>query len=252
MPVLEAEALVLRHYPLADSDRIVVFVTKEFGKIRGVAQGVKKPRNRLVGCLEPLNHIHLELYTREGRELGQIRQAEIVHSYLGKTPSLDQIYAFTYFAELANELVQDNQPNGAFFRLLLAALKAAERHASIESIVRYYEIWCLKLSGLLPNYDYCSNCGKCVKDDGFFAWLKDGQARCVPCSQGIGLPLSATTVAVLQAMERLPPGQFGSLPLAKGTALEIERLTQGLLGWHLEKQMKSYKLLKGALQTMQL
>jgi DNA repair protein RecO (recombination protein O) len=248
MPIHEAEAIVIRQYPLADSDRIVVFVTQEFGKIRAVAKGVKKPQSRLAGRLEPLNHIRLEFYSRESRELGQIREAELIHSYLGKNPSLNQIYAFSYFAELANELVQDNQPNYALFRLLLASLEAGKSPSAIRPIVRYFEIWCLKLSGLLSNYAYCSNCGKCVKDDGFFAWLKDGHARCYTCAQGQGLQVRAAAAAALQAMMKLPPGQFGSLPLEADADLELERLAQGLLGLHLEKQLKSYRILREALQ----
>ena len=64
MPVHEAEAIVLRQYSLSDSDRIIVFITREFGKIRAVAKGVKKPKSRFAGALEPLNHIRLEFYAK--------------------------------------------------------------------------------------------------------------------------------------------------------------------------------------------
>ena len=129
MPVHEAEAIVLRQYSLSDSDRIIVFITREYGKVRAVAKGVKKPKSRLAGSLEPLNHIRLEFYGREGQELSQIRQAELIHSYLGKIPALEQVYAYSYFAEIANEIVQDNQPNYPLFRLLLASWRREQRMA---------------------------------------------------------------------------------------------------------------------------
>jgi DNA repair protein RecO (recombination protein O) len=246
MPVHEAEAIVLRQYSLSDSDRIIVFITREYGKIRAAAQGVKKLHNRIAGCLEPLNHIQLEFWAREGRELGQVRQAELIHSYLGKTCSLPQIYAFSYFAEIANEIVQDNQANHALFRLLLASLDTGERYIVNQSLVRYFEIWCLKLSGLFPNYAYCSNCGKCVKDDGFFAWIEAGQARCRACAQGRGLRVGAAACAALEAMMKLPPEQFSVQPLIGEAAVDIERLSQKLLSLHLEKQLKSYRILREA------
>ena len=248
MPVHEAEAIVLRQYSLSDSDRIVVFVTREYGRVRAVAQGVKKPQSRMAGCLEPLNHIRLEFWTREGRDLSQIRQAELIHSYLGKNPGLTQVYAFCYFAEIANEMVQDNQANHALFRLILASLDAGEACGITQALVRYYEIWSLKLNGLFPDYAYCSNCGKCVKDEGFYAWIEAGQARCPACAQGLGLRIGAAACTALEAMTRLSPGQFAVQPLSNAASSDIEQLSLRLLSLHLEKQLKSYRLLKEALQ----
>jgi DNA repair protein RecO (recombination protein O) len=248
MPIFEAEAIVLRQYSLSDSDRILVFITREFGKIRAAAKGVKKLGSRMAGCLEPLNHIRLEYWNREGRELAQIRHTEMIHSYLGKQIDLKQIYAFSYFAEITNEVIQENQPNQALFRLLLASLNAGEKTVINPSLVRYFEIWSLKLSGLLPNYAYCSNCGKYVKDEGFFAWLEVGQARCSACAQGKGLRVRATAAAVLEAMMIQAPERFAVQPLDREASIDIERLSQRLLGLYLEKQLKSYPILKEAFQ----
>jgi DNA repair protein RecO (recombination protein O) len=248
MPIYEAEAIVLRQYSLSDSDRIVVFITREYGKIRATARGIKKTQSHLAGYLEPLNHIRLEFYAREGRDLGQVRQAELIHSYLGMHPSLKRMYAFSYFAEISNEIAQDNQANAQLFRLLLAVLESGEKLAINQALVRYFEIWCLKLSGLFPNYGYCSNCGKCVKDEGFFARPEAGHGLCRTCARGRGLEIGASASAALEKMAKLSPEQFTSYPLAEEAAGEIERLSGKLLDMHLEKQLKSYRVLKEALQ----
>jgi DNA repair protein RecO (recombination protein O) len=249
MPVHLAEAIVLRQYSLAESDRIIVFITREYGKIRAAAQGAKKPKSRLSGRLEPLNHVRLEFYAREGRDLGQVRQVELIHSYLSKNPSLKQVCCFSYFAEIVSEIIQDNQPNISLFRLLLASLEAGERLVPNQPLVRYFEIWSLKLGGLLPNYAYCSNCGKCVKDEGFFAWLDAGQVRCQACAQGRGLRVGVAGATALQTMTTLSPELFASQPFAEDAAVDLERLTQRLLELHLEKQLRSYRILKEALCT---
>ncbi|HTY62058.1 MAG TPA: DNA repair protein RecO [Acidobacteriota bacterium] len=249
MPVHEAEAIVLRQYALSDSDRIVVLITREFGKIRAAAKGVKKPQSHFAGCLEPLSHVRIEFYAREGRDLSQIRRAELIRSYLGIKPTLKQVYAYSYFAEIANEIVQDYQVNYPLFRLLLSSMEAGEKNGVNEALVRYFETWCLKLSGLFPNYAYCSSCGKCVKDDVFFAWVEVGQARCNACAQGRGLRIGAPAAVALTLMAKLPPEQFAARPLVEDAAREIERLSQRLLAMHLEKQLKSYRILKEALQS---
>ncbi len=248
MPVHESEAIVLRHHALSDSDRIIVFVTREYGKVRAAAQGVKKPKSRLAGCLEPLNHLRLEFYAREGRDLGKVLRADLLHSFLGKGPSLQLVCAFNYFAEIINETVQENQPNHPLFRLLLASLQAGETQASILSLVRYFEIWSLRLCGFLPNYAYCSNCRKYVKDEGFFAWIETGHTRCRACAQGRGLRIGRTAASALRDMGALAPAVFAAKSLAAHAEAELERLTQRLLEVHLEKQLKSYRILKQALQ----
>ncbi|MEJ2108851.1 MAG: DNA repair protein RecO [Acidobacteriota bacterium] len=147
MSIYEDEAIVLRQYPLADSDSIVVSIGPQLGKIRTVAQGIKKPKSRLAGCLEPMNHIRLSLYLREGKDLGRIQHAELIHSYSGRIGSLNHILALSYFTEIVHVLVQDNQPNPTLFRLLLASLKAGEKRVPILPLIRYFEVWCLKING---------------------------------------------------------------------------------------------------------
>jgi len=247
MPVFEDEAIVLRQYTLSDSDRILLLLTRDNGKVRAVAKGAKKPQSPGSGNLEPLNHIHLEFFFREGKDLSQIRRTELIHSYLGRNPSLSRMAAFHYFAEICNELVPDNQGNSPFFRLFLASLNAGEKCGVRPALIRYFEVWCLRLSGLLPNYAYCSDCGKCVKDVEFFAWLDAGQARCGACARGRGIKIGAAASAALAAMGRLSPEQFVLLKDTEDAIRDIEPLNQKLLELHLEKKLKSYRILKEAL-----
>src|SRR5262245_19461808 len=125
----ESEAVVLRQYPLSEADRIVVFFTREYGKVRAVAQGAKRLKSRMGGCLEPLNHIHLRFYLKEGGDLARVRQCETIYSYLGRSTTLDRVYAFSYLAELVQELSQDHYPNHHLFRLFLSVLKAGSERA---------------------------------------------------------------------------------------------------------------------------
>src|SRR5512135_2632770 len=184
MPILEAEAVVLRSYSLADADRIIVLATREYGKVRVVGQGVKKPKSRMAGCLEPLTHIRARFFLREGAELWRLRQCESVHSYLGSSISLEQFYGFSYVAELVHEYLEDHNPNPPLFRLLLATLAAGEQHGCSEALVRYFELWLLKLCGLLPDYRCCSSCGRSVVQTGFYAAADGCEGLCVECAGG--------------------------------------------------------------------
>ncbi len=248
MPPREAEAIVLRQYSLSEADRIVVFLTRESGTLRAVAQGAKKTRSRLGGCIEPLNHVRLQYYAKEGADLARIWQCETIHSYLGKKPTLDRVFGFSYLAELAQELVPENNPNPLIFRLLLAVLGAGESLGDSAPLLRYFEVWALKINGWLPNYDYCSSCGRCVKDVGFYAWLEAGQGRCRSCAEDRGIRIGPDATKRLSEVLVLSPAQFASGPQSISAARDLEHLTQKLIEWHLEKRLKSYTALKEMLR----
>jgi len=156
--------------------------------------------------------------------------------------------AYNYFAEIIQEIVQENNANQAIYRLLLTSLSLGERSGISEALVRYFEYWCLKLSGLIPDYDYCSNCAKCVKDVGFFAWLDTGQVRCEPCSDNRGLRICGESAVAMRSIAHVSPEKFAAQPLSDIASIELERLMQRLLELHLEKPLKSYPLLRQALR----
>jgi len=247
MPTREVEALVLRHYPLSEGDRIVVLMTKEHGTLRAVAQGACKPRSRLGGCLEPMTHVCVQLYAREGSELARIWQCEIVRSYLGRNPTLDRVFGYSYMGELSQELAQENNPNALLFRLLLAVLDAGEQIGLNQALLRYFELWALRLNGWLPDYDSCPACGKCVKDQGFYAWLEAGQGRCRACADHRGIRVGPEAACQLQEILQLSPARFASGAHSAAALRDLERLAQSLIEWHLEKRLKSYGTLKEVL-----
>jgi DNA repair protein RecO (recombination protein O) len=244
MPAREVEAIVLRQYAFSEADRIIVFMTRESGTLRAVAPGAKKPRSRLGGCLEPLNHVRARIYAREGAELARIWQCEILHSFLGRNPTPDRFFGFSYFSELTLELAPENSANELLFRLLLAVLEAGERNGVSEPLLRYFEIWALKLNGWLPNYDYCPDCGRCVKDDGFYAWAPGGEGRCGECAQHRGIRIGPESAGLLRCIRGISPEQFASRPQSGASGRELERFTQNLIEWHLEKRLKSYGALR--------
>src|SRR3954464_9254247 len=70
-----AIGIVLRRYNLGESDRILVVYTRERGKIRVIAKGVRRTASKLAGHLEAFSHVNLLL--AQGRELDVISQAQI-------------------------------------------------------------------------------------------------------------------------------------------------------------------------------
>src|SRR5579862_8455041 len=82
MPLYSADALILRTYKLGEADRIVVFLTRDRGKKRGVAKGARRPRSKFGSALEPMTEVKVAYFEKETRELVGLNYAETVRSPL--------------------------------------------------------------------------------------------------------------------------------------------------------------------------
>ena len=160
MPVLTTDALILRTYHLGEADRIVVFLTPERGKKRGVANGARSPRSRrFAGGLEPLTAVRLAYYEREHRDLVRLRYVEPVRSPMSARDG-ERLGYVEYFAEILDECAQEAEPNAPLFRLgsAVGALLAGE--IPIARLARYFEYWVLRLQGVYPSLNVCGRCGR--------------------------------------------------------------------------------------------
>ena len=80
MSLYRDQGIVLRTWKLGESDRIIVIITEENGKVRAVAKGVRKTRSKFGGRLEPTSHVALQLFRGKG-ELGIVTQAETIDRF---------------------------------------------------------------------------------------------------------------------------------------------------------------------------
>ena len=241
MPVYQAEALILRTYKLAETDRIVVFLTRDRGKKRGVAKGARRARSPYHGALEPLTCAGVAYYEREGRELVRLNYVEPTRSPL--SVSGEALGHVGYFAELIDEWAPDAHADERLFRLGASVMDGLAGGAPVESVARYFEYWLLRLQGVYPSIRQCPVCG---------AALSDGAAMpptetflvCRSCAPGGGTTLSSEALLFLRSAGSVAPEVLGTLALGTRAARELETAHRRLLNVHLEKELKSARVLR--------
>ena len=159
MPLHETDAFVLRTFSIKEADKICVFFTREAGKLRGVAHGARRLKSRFGASLEPFTEVSLVYFQKENKELVSISNCEIINSQFVEGMSSEMLGVMHYLAELVIEFVPDHEPNERVYRLVNATLEslrrigatdAKERNEKLTAIVRYFEIWMLKLAGFFP------------------------------------------------------------------------------------------------------
>jgi len=219
LPLYTADALILRTYKLGETDRIVVFLTRDRGKKRGVAKGARRTRSRFMGALEPLTEVRAAYFESERRELVGLNYAEPVRSPLTVGPAeagshgqrADALGYVGYFAELLDEWAQEADADERLYRLGTSMLEALNAGAPVEPLARYFEYWLLRLQGVYPE------------------------------SRGT---LSEGAVSFLAASRAMAPQRVGELATGRGVLRELEGIHRTLISMHLEKSLKSDRVIR--------
>jgi DNA repair protein RecO (recombination protein O) len=209
MPLHTTDALILRTYKLGESDRIVVFLTRDRGKRRGVAKNARQSRRRFGGALEPMTHGRVGYVEQERRDLVRLEYVEPLRSPL-LAADLGALGYAGYFAELIDEWAPEADPNEALFRLGASVVDAMAAGVPIDPLARYFEFWLLRLQGVYP-------------------------------SEPRG---SAGARAFLETARACSPFALGHVPASAGALRELETRHHELIALHLEKELRSVKVLR--------
>lgn len=243
MPLHAADALILRTYALGEADRIVVFLTADRGKRRGVARGARRPRSPYAGGLEPLTLGRVAYFERERRDLVRLRWVDPVCSPLA-APSAEGLAHVGYFAELIDEWAPEADPNDRLFRLGASAVQALARGVPIPRLARYFEYWLLRLQGVYPSIRGCGACHGPL-EDGARLDPPGGAFICRSCDPGArNLTLSPDALGFLQASQAVAPRQLPDVTLRPAAERELAAVHYALIATHLEKELKSVRVVR--------
>ena len=237
MAVFETEALILRSYNLAEADKIVVCLSRSAGLIRGVAKGCRKLKNRFGAALEPFTLINLTYYEKENQELVSFRQVEILKSRFNLSSNASLLTGFAYMGDLLIDFSPPHQANDNLFRMALACFEAVSQTPSdLEAVLRYFEVWLLKLEGFLPDLRVCANCQKAFAEEVIYLG-PDLSLRCLQCSNGRGRAVLNGLRTHLRTAEKLAPAKFAeeAREVSTDTSREMAELTFHIIGRVLER-----------------
>lgn len=248
MRVYSADGLILRTYRYGEADRIVVFLTDDRGKKRGVAKNATKSRRRFGAALEPLTRGRVAYVEREHRDLVRLDRIEPTGMLLGRDAAqaadgASVLGHAAYFAELLDEWSPDGMANERLFRLGAAVGAALGQVSAVESLARYFEYWLLRLEGVYPAIDVCPRCERRVLAGGAVLALAERAYVCGECAHG-GPKLSADAMRFLHAAATRTPAEVGSVVLAAGPRRELAHVHDRLIATHLEKELRSTRIVK--------
>ncbi len=238
------EAIVLRHSDWGEADRLLWLFTREIGKVRVVAKGVRKPRSRKAGHLEPFTRV--ELLLAHGRDLLIITQAEAIDAYLKLREDLLRVGYASYIIELLDRFTYEEGENINLYRLLTETLSRLNTEAQPAFAVRYYELRLLDLVGFRPQLLHCVNCGEEIQaEDQYFSFEKGGVIcpKCGVNEPGVR-PVSMPALKILRHFQRSRYLEAQRARLSSSVDLELENLMGYYLTYLLERGLNTPAFLR--------
>lgn len=235
------EAIVLRTQKLGEADRIITLLTREHGRVRAVAKGVRRTKSKFGARLEPGSHIDIQLYT--GRTFDTVTQVESVFNY---GEALTEDYSRWTIAGTILEAAErftshEHEPALQEFKLVTGAMKAlADNKYDPSMILDAYLLRSLAVGGYAPSLINCSKCDA-AGPHRYFS-LVGGGSVCADCR-----PSASATPAIetLKLMSDLISGDWES---AMASEIRNRREANGLIAaylqWHLERGLRSLQIVE--------
>jgi DNA repair protein RecO (recombination protein O) len=159
MPARETEAIILKTFPLGEADRLVSFLGRTSGRVRGVAAGARRLQNRYGSTLEVLSHVQLWYVEKETRDLVRIQQAESLESFHKAQSDYSLSTGLAVVSEVSELVLPEHEVSESMFRLILLVAREIERTGDWDLPLSYFAFWTVRLGGWLPRFDRCAACG---------------------------------------------------------------------------------------------
>lgn len=238
MIVHQAEAVVLRTWPVHEADLIVSLFTRSYGKLKGVAKSASKSRRRFGGALEPMTYVLANYAIKPRQELVRLDSFEIVSSPLSGTIDYTRAAALAFYAEVLEEILPDGDPNDAAFRLLVAVLERTTT-ASIWMPVTYFALWITRLMGWMPDALHCTACGSAFAGRPAYWHPHADGLVCVEHKRQASAKLAPESQALAVRIFRQPVSAFTEEEWQRNRAPDLRRFAVQGLERHLERKLTS-------------
>lgn len=228
MPLFETESLVLKSYNLAESDKIVVLLTREHGVVRGVAKGAKRLKSKFGSALEPFSVILAEYFQKDSSELVAIQKADLITSNFRAAGNPEFLQKFSYLVEVLIAFSPPHDPNDTLYRMVRACIETgAADEASLASTGVYFELWLLRLAGYLPDWSRCDRCGREFREVEKAGVRENFHLVCIACSRASANRMMGGSGRVIAAAaRRLPPDEFAAF--CTGSHSDLDELSEVL------------------------
>lgn len=244
MPARETEAIILKTFPLGEADRLVSFFGRASGRMRGVAGGARRLKNRYGSTLEVLSHVQIWYVEKETRDLVRIQQCDLLESFHKAQSDYALSTGLAVVSEISELVLPEHEAAEPMFRLILLTVREIERLGDWALPLSYFAFWTVRLGGWLPRFDRCSQCDSPF--DAKAAWHAPWEAGllCDTCRRQGMRPLH---LAGRQLAESFTGQRLDRIESTEAMRIAAQELREAALDWiehHTERALKTRTMLE--------
>jgi len=259
MGLQSGEAIVLDVLDLQEYDRIVVFLTPEAGKKRGVANGARRKYSRFAGQIQSLAKVQVTWFEKEGRDLVRLSSVELMRSADGLHATLEGILVGAYLAEHVDAFAQDSDDSQLIYRLLNSTIEALLGGCDQALAMRYFESWLLRLGGVLGISEECPSCGRVFSEPspeggvlGSALPRSDETLLCSECAGAGGRVVSGEALGFLREISGSSLAKMSRRSPPIEVLREIEEINGRIRRAFLQRELNSYRIMRETLAGLPL
>lgn len=240
----KTQAIVLNRFELGEADRVLTLLTPHDGKLKAIAKGVRRPRSRIGGSVEPFAELHLVLV--RGRTFDVITQASVGEAWLKLRDRLESAATAWYLGELAERAVEERAAAYPVYALLHRAFQLLDDGMAPGRVARWFEYGLADALGMRPEVDRCVECDRPLEEHDAFRWVPQlGGVLCehhpAPPAEHVTLTLEA--LKLLRAYRRLDIEAIAALRQPAHVEAEVEDALRRFIRYVLERDARSLAFL---------
>ncbi|HHV59580.1 MAG TPA: DNA repair protein RecO [Clostridiaceae bacterium] len=244
MAFLKTKGIIIKEVNTGEADKVVTIFTESKGKISAYARGARRPKNSLTASTQFLCYSDFVFFS--GKEMYSINSCRLIEHFYNLRNDIIRLTYSAYFAEIINDVVQENEPAMSLLKLFLNSLYllAAGKHDP-RFIARVFEMRLLVLSGYSPDVRGCMACSGTDLDNVSFSFESCG-FLCSNCSQTdkSSYKLSPAAARAIQYIAFSDSDSLFGFRVSESVLNELEHVFGRYLSERLEKKYTTLDFLK--------
>lgn len=235
-------AFCLKQHAFGEADAVCVLFSREQGIVRAIAKGLRKPKSKVGGKLEPFRENDVLLAS--GRRLDVIAQVETRHAYKEVLKDFDALAAGMSANEVLLAFLPDNEPQPVVYDRYAELLDALVPGAPAETLLAAFELHLMSLLGYQPNLEACVGCDEPITIESVYGLhLEQGGMLCRTCAArggyGRALALSPGVWQYLHRLQHAPLEAARRIKAAPRVAAQARHALAAYVALHAEQDLKA-------------
>ncbi|MCC8073776.1 MAG: DNA repair protein RecO [Clostridiales bacterium] len=242
------KGLVIKEQTVGESDRLITILTADYGLVRAFVRGAKQIKNRLASSTSLFAYAQFSLY--RGREAYTVDSAEPIEVFFELRQDIERLALAQYFAQLAYELGDEDQPCEEMLSVLLNALHLlCMANKDVRIIKSAVELRLLSLGGYMPNILACASCGTYETNVMYFDTL-DGCIYCENCGKAGAVLCRKNVITAIRFICLTEPKRIYSFTLDEENLSVLSSVSEKYLISRIQRKLPTLDFYKSLFSSL--